>query len=109
MIKFLNYFEHRLLLQLRLKYKVKTMGRGSIITEDMLGKTIDIYNGVKYFPLTLVYEMIGYKLGDFIFTKRRSKEIHLDNKIATKKHKKQFKVKGKKKIKVKKKKISKKK
>src|ERR1043166_6273890 len=99
MIRFLNYFEHRLLLQLRLKYKVQTMGRGSVITEDMLGKTINIHNGLRYFPLTIVYEMIGYKLGDFVFTKKRSKDIHLENKIAAKKRKKQFKVKNKKNLK----------
>jgi len=69
---------------------IKTMERGLMITEDLVGSTLHIYNGLYYFPLTITYEMIGFKLGDFIFTKRRSREIHVNNKISSKKKKTKF-------------------
>jgi ribosomal protein S19 len=65
----------------------KTMGRGSIIDEKMVGLSVGVHNGLRYFPVTIKYEMIGFHLGDFIFTKNRSSIIHVGNKVESKKFK----------------------
>jgi len=67
---------------------VKTPERGVTITERLIGNILYVHNGLKYFPLTITSEMVGFKLGDFIFTKRRSREIHVNNRIEAKKKKK---------------------
>ena len=48
-----------------------TRSRSSVITFDFMNFTIYIYNGKNYFPIKIKENMLGYKLGDFIFTKKR--------------------------------------
>lgn len=85
-----------------------TRARNCLVTDTMVGKTFKIYNGLQYFDLTIVPDMISFKLGDFIFTKSMGHFIHNENRLQTKKRKKAF-ISKKKKSVIKKKKIIKKK
>jgi small subunit ribosomal protein S19 len=44
--------------------------RNSIITEDFLGKTVLIYNGKSFISVKITREKIGYKFGEFSFTRK---------------------------------------
>ena len=44
---------------------VKTWSRRSTILPEMVGLTIGVHNGKKFFPVFITEEMVGHKLGDF--------------------------------------------
>jgi small subunit ribosomal protein S19 len=44
---------------------VKTWSRRSTILPAMVGLTIGVHNGKKFFPVFISEEMVGHKLGDF--------------------------------------------
>lgn len=50
---------------------IYTRSRSSTITFDFIDLMVYIYNGKKYFPLRINEDMLGYKFGDFIFTKKK--------------------------------------
>ena len=52
------------------KPKLRTHRRDIIITPNMIGKTIEVYNGRKFVPLIVNEEMIGYYLGEFVQTRK---------------------------------------
>lgn len=45
--------------------------RSSEITKQMVGLKIQIYNGIRFFPLLISNDMIGQKLGEFAPTRKR--------------------------------------
>ena len=47
---------------------VKTYKRAAIITPEMVGFTIGIYNGKDFIPAYMTEEMVGHCLGEFSFT-----------------------------------------
>ena len=47
------------------KDKLRTHCRDMLILPQMLNRTIMIYNGKEYFPITVVPEMLGHSLGEF--------------------------------------------
>lgn len=47
-----------------------TRDRANTIIEEMNGKKIYIYNGNKYIFCLVSDKMIGYKLGEFAFTRK---------------------------------------
>jgi ribosomal protein S19 len=49
----------------------ETNNRSSTIIDNMIHKIIKIYNGKSYVSLDIKENMIGYKLGEFIQTKKR--------------------------------------
>jgi small subunit ribosomal protein S19 len=56
---------------------IKTRDRNTIINSDMLGVEFEIYNGKNLNKLSISHpEMIGHKLGEFIFTKRMGSFLH---------------------------------
>lgn len=55
----------------------KVWSRRSTITLHLVNKTLYIYNGKIFEKLLITPDMIGFKFGDFIFTKKRGKFIHL--------------------------------
>lgn len=69
----------------------KIWSRGSVICKKCLGKKVLIYNGKKFVPLYVKFEMLGHKFGEFVFTKRLGRTIH----VSAKKSKKSKKVKTK--------------
>ena len=51
------------------KKPIKTWSRRSMITPEMIGLTIDIYNGKHHIPVLVSEDMIGHKLGEFAPTR----------------------------------------
>jgi len=51
------------------KKVVKTWSRRSTITPEMVGHTIAVHNGKKFFPVYLTENMVGHKLGEFAPTR----------------------------------------
>lgn len=47
------------------KKVVKTWSRASMISPDMIGHTIAVYNGQKHVPIYVTEQMIGHRLGEF--------------------------------------------
>ena len=60
--------------KLQRKKRIKTHKRNIIITPDMIGMTIHVHNGREFFPIEIVNEMLGHRLGEFSLT--RSKVAH---------------------------------
>ena len=48
---------------------VKTWSRRSTILPQMVGRTIAVYNGNKFIPVSVSEEMVGQKLGEFAPTR----------------------------------------
>nr|BBC77473.1 ribosomal protein S19 [Nitzschia sp. PL3-2] len=48
---------------------IKTWSRSSTIIPSMVGFTIAIYNGKRHIPIFISDQMVGYKLGEFVFTR----------------------------------------
>lgn len=53
------------------RVKLRTHRRDVIITPEMVGLTIEVYNGKEFVPLQIKEEMIGRYLGEFVFTRKR--------------------------------------
>lgn len=51
------------------KKVIKTWARASMITPDMVGHTIAVYNGRKHVPVYVTENMVGYRLGEFVPTR----------------------------------------
>ena len=45
--------------------------RSTYITEEMVGLNIRIYNGMKFFNVTIENDKIGYRIGEFAPTKKK--------------------------------------
>jgi len=51
------------------KKVVKTWSRRSTITPEMVGHTLAVHNGKKFFPVYVTENMVGHKLGEFAATR----------------------------------------
>lgn len=49
---------------------VKTWSRDSVITPEMVGFTFGVHNGKIHIPVSVVENMVGYKLGEFVPTRK---------------------------------------
>jgi small subunit ribosomal protein S19 len=47
------------------KRVIRTWSRRSTITPDLIGHTLAIHNGKKFFPVYISENMVGHKLGEF--------------------------------------------
>jgi ribosomal protein S19 len=52
---------------------IKTNKRNSIIFPTFVGKTVQVHNGKDYTKITIIKEMIGHKLGEFVRTRKAFK------------------------------------
>ncbi len=52
------------------KKVVKTWDRACTITPEMVGFIIGVYNGKQHFPVSVIENMVGHKLGEFSSTKK---------------------------------------
>lgn len=52
---------------------IKTNKRNSIIFPTFVGKTVQVHNGKDYTKIIIIKEMIGYKLGEFVKTRKTFK------------------------------------
>jgi len=51
---------------------IKIYSRSTIVTPFLIGKNIEIFNGIKFIPVKISEDMIGHKLGEFSFTRKRN-------------------------------------
>ena len=51
------------------KKQVKTWSRRSTIFPEMVGLTINVYNGRKFIPVYVTENLVGHKLGEFAPTR----------------------------------------
>ncbi len=51
--------------------KIRTHLRDLVIVPHLVGKTIGIYNGKEFHEVPITAEMIGHRLGEFAFTRKR--------------------------------------
>jgi small subunit ribosomal protein S19 len=49
---------------------IKVWDRACTITPEMVGFTIGVHNGKQHFPVYIVENMVGHKLGEFSPTKK---------------------------------------
>jgi len=47
------------------KRVIRTWSRRSTVTPDLIGHTLAIHNGKKFFPVYITENMVGHKLGEF--------------------------------------------
>jgi len=50
---------------------VETHSRDMIILPEMVGITIQVYNGKEFYPVEIVEQMIGHYIGEFAITNRK--------------------------------------
>ena len=53
------------------KNQVRTHKRDLIILPYMVGATINVFSGKEFTPITVVSEMIGHYLGEYVITNKR--------------------------------------
>jgi len=53
------------------KKPVKTHLRSMIVLPLMVGKTVMVHNGKSFQQVNIIEEMIGHRLGEFVFTRTR--------------------------------------
>ena len=51
--------------------KLPTLSRNYEITSNIVGLTCNVHSGNKLVTLTLIDEMIGHKIGEFVSTRAR--------------------------------------
>ena len=51
------------------KRVIRTWSRRSTITPELVGHTLAIHNGKKFFPVYISENMVGHKLGEFAPTR----------------------------------------
>lgn len=52
------------------KTMIKTWSRAAVITPEMVGFSIGVYNGRIHVPVTVVENMVGHRLGEFSPTRK---------------------------------------
>lgn len=52
------------------KKDVKTHCRDMVIIPEMVDKTIKVYSGKEFVPVTITVEMLGHRLGEFALSRR---------------------------------------
>ncbi len=51
--------------------KIRTHCRDVVIIPQMVGLTIEVYNGKEFVPLEIKPGMLGHRLGEYVFTRKR--------------------------------------
>ena len=71
-----SFFQYNLLSKIEKAKKnkefkpIKTWARNSTIIESLRGNSIYLHNGNRFTPITITYDMIGHKLGEFSNTRK---------------------------------------
>ena len=64
--------QKNLLKNLQEKDMVKTHCRNMVVLPSMVGKTIMLYTGKEFVAVRVITEMLGYYLGEFALTRKRT-------------------------------------
>lgn len=51
--------------------EVVLFNRATVITKQMIGLKFQIYNGIRFFPLTVTTDMLGHRVGEFAPTRKK--------------------------------------
>lgn len=54
---------------------VKVWSRNSVISESLIGKRVLIHNGNVFKKLLIVREKVGFKFGDFSYTRKYNTKV----------------------------------
>lgn len=57
-------------------FLIKIWKKSSVILSTFVGYKFLVYNGKKFWPITVTDKMIGYKFGEFVLTKKIGSTIH---------------------------------
>jgi small subunit ribosomal protein S19 len=77
------FFDFNLFLDVvSLKKKIETKARSSVVLPQWVGLEVSVYNGRLFTRLLVTENMIGLKLGEFVFTRKRA--IHARKSAAKK-------------------------
>ncbi len=63
--------EKKILNDLEEKDLVRTHERNMIVVPQMVGKTVEVYNGQRFIEVEIKKEMLGHYLGEFAKTRKR--------------------------------------
>jgi small subunit ribosomal protein S19 len=66
----LRHIEKELLEDVRESDHARTHARSMVVTPEMVGATIEVYNGKDFVPVEIEEEMLGHRLGEFAKTRR---------------------------------------
>ena len=68
------------------KNDIKTVYKNFVILPKFVGLTMQVYNGKTFITLKIVDEMVGYKVGEFVLTRKQFsyKKKRIKNKNGTK-------------------------
>lgn len=66
-----GFFIDNSLLKLNNTNRIKSWSRRSTILSTWIGKRIDLYNGLRFVPITIKSYMIGHKLGEYVYTRKK--------------------------------------
>lgn len=45
--------------------------RATVLTKQMVGLKFQIYNGMRFFPITVTSDMLGHRVGEFAPTRKK--------------------------------------
>jgi len=66
-----NLLKNMKISELTLKKSIKTISKNSLILPQFVGLTLQVYNGKTFITITIINEMIGHKLGEFVSTRKQ--------------------------------------
>jgi len=69
------------------KDHTKLWSRSSTVPESMIGNFVLIHNGKEFKKVLIIREKVGFKFGDFSFTRKYTSKIKSSKVIQTKKKK----------------------
>jgi ribosomal protein S19 len=70
--KYKGFFINKDLVKKTNKYKIKVFNKKLTIIPEYVDKNAFVYNGINFIFLNIKKEMIGYKFGEFIYTKKKN-------------------------------------
>ena len=53
------------------RFRIKTMSRSSQITKDFIDISFMVHDGRDFRPIIVTEDMVGYKFGEFVYTRQR--------------------------------------
>jgi small subunit ribosomal protein S19 len=66
-----GFFLDNSLLNLEKKNRIKSWSRRSTVLPLWVGKRVDLYNGQRFVSLIIRPFMIGHKLGEYVYTRKK--------------------------------------
>ncbi len=67
------------------EFKRKIWDRDLVVQKKLIGRNLSVYNGSQFFKIKIDKLKVGYKLGEFIYTRKYVKKESFDKKSKSKK------------------------